>query len=446
MKIVVAGAGDVGSHLAKMLSSEFHDITLIDPSEESLRSIDSSLDILTITGSATSFETLKEANIKKADLFISVTHSEETNITATMLAKKLGAKKTIARVDNQEYIHPVHHAHFLSMGIDYLIYPERIAAKEVVKILGQFETMEVVDFSGGMLSLFVLKLNENAPVINQRMDEVVRDNKQFEFRAVAITRNGETIIPRGDDIFQVGDLVYVVSNKSGINDVMRYSGKKKIDVKNVMILGGSRIGKRIAKSLEGRLNIKLIEIERDKSEKLADYLTNTLVINADGRNNNVLMEEGLESMDTFIAVTGNTEVNILSCLLAKRMGVKKTIAEVENIDYIDLAENLGIDTIINKKLATASKIFTFTMDAEVSSMKCLTGSDAEVLEFVAKPNSKITTGNLRELNFPRDAIVGGVIRNKKSFIATGDTKIKGNDRVVVFALPSAIKKIESFFN
>lgn len=446
MKIIVAGAGEVGTHLAKMLSSEFHDITVIDPDAESLKNIDSNLDLLTITGSATSFEILKEAKVKKAALFIAVTHSEETNITAAIMAKTLGAKKTIARVDNYEYIEPENISHFIRLGIDYLIYPERIAAREVVNLLGQGEIFESVDFSGGKLSLYVLKLDEKAPVINQTLIDVIKNNKQIEFRAVAIARNGKTIIPSGNDYFQVNDLVYVVTNKSGIRDVLKYSGKKKIEIKNIMILGGSRIGKRVAKSLENRFNIKLIEIDKNKSAQLADFLSNSLVINGDGRDIDLLNQEGLSNMDTFIAVTGNSETNILSCLLAKKMGVKKTIAEIENIDYIDLGESMGIDTIINKKLVTASRIFKFTMNAEVETMKCLTGSDADVLEFVAKKDSKITKESLRNIDFPKDAIVGGIIRGNKSFIATGNTIIEADDRVVVFALPSAVKKLDNLFN
>ncbi len=446
MKIIVAGAGEVGTHLAKMLSSEFHDITVIDPDAESLKNIDSNLDLLTITGSATSFEILKEAKVKKAALFIAVTHSEETNITAAIMAKTLGAKKTIARVDNYEYIEPENISHFIRLGIDYLIYPERIAAREVVNLLGQGEIFESVDFSGGKLSLYVLKLDEKAPVINQTLIDVIKNNKQIEFRAVAIARNGKTIIPSGNDYFQVNDLVYVVTNKSGIRDVLKYSGKKKIEIKNIMILGGSRIGKRVAKSLENRFNIKLIEIDKNKSAQLADYLSNSLVINGDGRDIDLLNQEGLSNMDTFIAVTGNSETNILSCLLAKKMGVKKTIAEIENIDYIDLGESMGIDTIINKKLVTASRIFKFTMSAEVETMKCLTGSDADVLEFVAREDSKITKESLRTIDFPKDAIVGGIIRGNKSFIAIGDTVIEADDRVVVFALPSAVKKLDNLFN
>ncbi|MGE0089394.1 MAG: Trk system potassium transporter TrkA [Bacteroidales bacterium] len=325
------------------------------------------------------------------------------------------------------------------------MYPERIAAREIIGLLGH-EVSEFVDFSGQKLSLFVLKLDEGAPVIDSTLMQITKENKDIEFRAVAITRNGQTIIPRGHDSFMVNDLVYVVSNQAGIDDVMKYSGKKKLEVKDIMILGGSRIGKRIAKSLEGRFNIKLIEKDREKSLKLADYLKNTLVINGDGSNIELLMEEGLQKMDTFIAVTGHSETNILSCVLAKKMGVKKTVAEIENIDYIDLGESMGIDTIINKKLITASRIFKFTMSSMIESMKCLTGSDAEVLEFIAKEGSRITKGKLRDIEFPKDAIVGGYIRNQKGFIAKGDTHIKAEDRVVVFALPSAMKKLDNFFN
>ena len=446
MKIIIAGAGEVGTHLAKMLSSELHDIIIIDNNEENVKGIDSNLDILTITGSATSFEILKEANIKKADLLIAVTHSEETNIACAILAKKLGARQTIARVDNPEYIRPVNKNHFTDLGIDYLIYPERIAAKEITGMVSQTGTSEIVDFTGGKLSLYVLKLEENAPVIGKTLTEVTDSIDEFDFRAVAITRNGHTIIPRGLDRFQINDLVYVVTNKAGISNVLKYSGKKKREVKNVMILGGSRIGKRTAQSLENRMNVKLIEKDKAECTLLADELNNTLVINGDGRDVEMLKEEGLSKMDTFIAVTGSSEVNLLSCLLAKKMGVKKTIAEIENIDYINVAESMGIDTIINKKLVTASRIFKFTMSAEVSTMKCLTGSDAEVLEFRVRANSKITKNRLKDLNFPKEAIVGGIIRGNNSFIAMGNTRIQADDRVVVFAMPSAVKKVETFFN
>lgn len=446
MNIIIAGAGEVGTHLAKMLSIEYHDIVVIDPDSQKLAQLTSSADLIVVEGSATTISGLKEANVKKADLFIAVTSSENANILSATLAKKLGAKKVIARIDNNEYLLPNNKELFLNLGVDSLIYPEKLAAREVISLLGHTSSTEFVDFSGGKLSLAVFRLEEDAPVIDQTLFQTIKDNKDLEFRAVAIAREGETIIPRGSDQFKVNDLVYVITNKSGVQEMLEYSGKKNIEVHNLMIIGGGRIGIRIAYDLEKDVNIKIIEQDRDKSVKLANFFKNTLVINGDGRDTELLMQEGLPYMDAFIAVTGNSETNILTCLAAKRMGVKKTIAEVENLDYIKLAESMGIDTVINKKLITASRIFRYTMSTEVSAIKCLTGSDAEVLEFIVKPNSLVTRGKIKDINFPKDAIIGGVVRGDSSHIAKGITEIKAYDRVVVFALPSAINKVGKFFN
>ncbi len=446
MRIIVAGAGAVGSHLAKMLSQENHDIVVIDPDEEKLKQVGANLDVLTRVGSATSISMLIDADIKRADLFIAVATSEETNITAAILGKKLGAAKTIARIDNQEYLYAKYKEYFTSMGIDYMIYPEKIASREIVGLLEQTGGSDLVDFSGGMLSFMAIKLEEDAPIINRTLEEVSSSTESHEYRAVAINRNNETIIPRGDNKFMAGDVVYVISNQAGAGDLLEYSGKKKFDIRNIMILGGSRIGMLTAKDLGTQHNVKLIELDREKSYRLSNMLNNTLVINGDGRDMQLLLGEGLKNMDAFIAVTGDSETNILSCMLARNMGVKKTVAEIENMDYIALAENMGIDTIINKKIITASRIFRFTTSEAVSSIRCLTGTDAEVMEFIAKPGSKITKGTLNQIGFPDDSIVGGVVRGKTSFIANGYTLIKPDDRVVVFALPSAIKKVGKFFN
>jgi len=446
MKIIIAGAGAVGSHLAKMLSNESHDITVIDSETDRLKSIGASLDVLTIEGAATSFGILKEAKIKKADLFIAVTSSESTNITAAILAKQLGARKTIARIDNQEYLYPANREMLISQGIDYMIYPEMIAAREVVGLLSQTGMSDIVDFSGGNLHLYAFKLDKNAPIIKKNLSELVDPDGLVEYRAVAITREGKTIIPRGQDIFQEGDLVYIITNKGGVNNLLMYTGKENFEVRNIMILGGSRIGIRTARDLGDQHYVKLIEMDREKSYTISNILDNCLVINGDGSNVELLEQEGISKMDAFIAVTGNSETNILSCLLAKRMGVKKAIAEVENLDYIPLAEAIGIDTIINKKLIAASRIFRFTMNTEVSSIKCLTGTEAEVVEFVVKQDSLITQGNLKEIDFPEDAIIGGIVRGNSSFIAQGDTEIKAGDRVVVFVLPSSVSQIGKFFN
>jgi trk system potassium uptake protein TrkA len=446
MRIIIAGAGDVGSHLAKMLTEENHDIVLIDIVEDKLRHIGSTHDLMTIHGSATSISLLNDINIKKADLFIAVTAYESINITAGMLAKKLGAKKTIARIDNPEYLYLSCKDIFESIGIDYMIYPEMIAANEVVSLLHQAGMTEIVEFSGGKISMYVIRLTESAPVLNKTLKETTDISKPLDFRAVAITRNGETIIPKGHDIFMVNDHVHVITNQSSVNEILKYSGIEQFDIKNVMILGGSRIGKKAAQQLGRQHNVKLIEIDRQKAYELSNFLQHTLVIHGDGSSVDLLVREGLPTMDAFVAVTGNSETNVISCMLAKQMGVKKTIAEVENVDYIKLAESMGIDAIINKKLITANRIFRFTITSETSSIRRLIGTDAEVMEFVVKPGSKITEYPLKDIGFPKDAIIGGVIRGKSSFIATGNTEIKSNDKVVVFALPSAIAKMNKFFN
>lgn len=446
MNIIIVGAGEVGTHLATMLAKEYHDVVVIDPDAEMLSQLSAATDVVTFQGSATSISVLKDANIKKADLFIAVAHSEETNIVSATLAKRLGAKKVIARIDKNEYLQPNNKEIFLNLGIDSLIYPERLAAREVVTLLGQTSSTEFVDFSGGKLSLIVFKLEEDSPVIDYTLLQATKNLNNLDYRAVAISREGETIIPRGNDQFKYNDLVYVIANQNGIKDMMEHSGKKNIDVNNLMILGGSRIAIHIANELEKSMNVKLIEVDKEKSQKLAGQFKNALVINGDGRNTDLLIEEGLPYMDAFVAVTGNSETNILSCIVAKRMGVKKTIAEIENINYIRLAESIGVDTVINKKLITASRIFRYTMSTDVSAIKCLTGSDAEVLEFIVKPGSPITKGRLKDISFPKDAIIGGVVRGDSAFIAKGDSEIKPYDRVVVFALPSAINKIGKFFN
>ncbi len=446
MHIVIAGAGEVGLHLARMLSAEDHDLVVIDNDVDRLKHVSGALDLLTLEGNANSISMLKEARINKADLYIGVTYSEDVNINSAILSKKLGAKKTIARIDNQEYMLPANKEIFDNLGVDYMIYPEKIAAREIVGLLSETGSTEVVAFSGGKLHMYVIRLDESAPIVNRSLKDLNPGDKGLEYRAVAITRKGQTIVPSGKDRFEADDLVYVISSKEGLKELYKSSGKKQFEVRDIMILGGSRIGMKTADALGNQHYVKLIEQDREMSYKLSNRLNNTLVINGDGTDMELLRQEGLEKMDAFIAVTGNSETNILSCLLAKHLGVKRTIAEVENMDYIHLAENIGVDTIINKKLITASRIFRFTMSEEVSSINCLTGTDAEVIEFIVKPSSPVTRGILSEVDFPREAIIGGVIRGKHAFIAHGETQIKPYDRVVVFALPGVIHSIGQFFN
>jgi trk system potassium uptake protein TrkA len=445
MRIIIAGAGEVGTHLAKMLSNENHEIILIDPEESRLKPIDSSLDVMTHEGSATSVKVLQDSLLKKTDLFIAVTHSEDTNIISSILAKRFGALKTIARIDNLDYLEHSTLEFFKSIGIDSLIYPELIAARDVLGLLHETGATDFMEFSGGHLAMYVQKLDEKAPILNKSLQEISISRRTDKYRAVAIKRAGQTIIPRGNEHFQLGDLVYVISTHEGIAEMMKSSGKENFEAKSIMILGGSRIGKHIALYMQKTCEVKLIDSDIKKCEDLAEILDNTLIINGDGRNVDLLEQEGITKIDAFVAVTGNSETNILSCLLAKKMGVKKTIAEVENIEYINLAENTGVDTIINKKISAASRIFRHTTNPNVTQVKYMTGTDAEVLEFNVPANSKITKGTLRSIDFPKDAIVGGGTRDGVPFIATGDTIINVNDKVVVFTLPSAYEKLSKYF-
>ena len=446
MRIVIAGAGDMGCHLAKMLSGNGHDITVVDVDPKLLGEVTSLADIITVEGDSTTFETLRKAAVKRCDLFIAVSPGENENILSAMLAKQLGARKSIARIDNKEYLEPNNKEIFIEMGIDYLFYPERDAAREVINLLGHTSTTEYVDFSSGKLSLVVFRIDPTSPLVGRELSGFAADDKPLNYRTVAITRSNRTIIPRKGEKFMANDVIYVISRHDAVKELTELSGQTGVEVNNMMILGGSRIGIRIAEELQDEINIKLVDYDAEKAYRLAERLERTLIINEDGRNTEAMLEEGLGNMDAFVAVTGRSETNILAAMLAKRMGVKKVIAEVENLNYITLAESIGIDTIINKKLITASNIFRFTMSTDVQAIKCLNGSEAEVLEFIVKPNSPATKSRIKDMDLPDDVIIGGIVRGNKAFIAVGNTEIAAYDRVVVFAMPSAIADIGEYFN
>ncbi len=447
MRIVIAGAGETGGHLAKMLGGTGHDITVIDREAKSLTEVASLADVITVEGDCTTFATLRRAMVRKSDLFISVLERENDNIVSAVLAKQLGAKKAIARIDNNEYLEPNNKEVFINMGIDYLFYPEKAAAGEVINLLGHTSTTEYVDFSGGKLALVVFRLEPTSVLIGRELQGFSDvDDEPLSYRTVAITRAGKTIIPQKSESFMEGDMIYVITRRETMQEVMLFSGKSNIDIKNLMILGGSKVGVRVAMEMQKQTNVKLVDYNAEKAYRLAETLDKTLIINQDGRNTEAMLEEGISNMDAFVAVTGRSETNILAALLARRMGVKKVIAEVENLNYISLAESMGIDTIINKKLVTASNIFRFTMSTDVQAIKCLNGSEAEVLEFIVKPNSPATKCAVKDLELPRDTIIGGIVRGDKVFIATGASVMNAYDRVVVFSMPGAVSKIGFYFN
>ena len=445
MKIVIAGAGDMGTHLAKMLSGNGHDITVADVDSKALSELGNLVDVETTEGDTTQFSVLRKAGVRKCDLFIAVRSVENDNILSAVMAKQLGARKAIARVDSNEYLEPNSKEIFIDMGIDYLFYPEQIAAREVINLLGHTSTTEYMDFAAGKLSLVAFKLELTSPLLGRNIIEDDID-EDVEYRTVAIVRGSRTIIPEPGDRYEAEDMVYIIARHNSANSVVELSGNRQVEIRNMMILGGSRIGVRIANELQNSVNVKLVDYNSDKAYRLAEMLDKTLIINEDGRDTEAMLEEDLSGMDAFVAVTGRSETNILAAMLAKRMGVKKVIAEVENINYISLAESIGVDTIINKKLVTASNIFRFTMTTDVQAIKCLTGSQAEVLEFIVKPNSPATKTSIKELGLPDDAMIGGVVRGDRVFIAVDSTRINAYDRVVVFAMPDSIMSVAEFFN
>ncbi len=445
MNIIIAGDGEVGMHLAEALEHGDHNITIVDPHEELLKMIESQSDLMTIVGDSTSIRVLQQANVKKADLVIAVLHDEHINLLTGILAKKLGAKKVIVRVNTMESLSKENWRIYQDLGIDGIVSPEDIAAQEIINLLKQNVATETHDFAGGKLELLMIKLEPNAPSINKTLEELIENYKHIDFKALAIHRRQNTFIPKADDIFLEGDLVYVITKPHAIKELMELSGKTKFNINNVMIVGGGRIGKLTAKRLENDLNIKIIEQDKGRSFELTNILSNTLVVNADARNVDLLEDEGIKDMDAFIAVTDNTETNILTCLQAKSFGVKRTIAMVENIDYIDISQNIGIDTIINKKLIAASYMVRYTLGGNVTSLKCLSGIDADIVEFVVRDGAAVTDKPINRLNMPEGAIIGGIIRGEDSYIATGNFQIQAEDRVVVLVLPKTIQAVEKLF-
>jgi trk system potassium uptake protein TrkA len=445
MRIIIAGAGDVGFHLAKLLAFESHDITIIDMDDDKLQYIANHLDVQTIKGNSTSFRTLEEAQINKADLLIAVTESETTNISTSIIGKNLGAKKTIARVTNTEYLHKKEILDLKDIGIDEIISPESLAAKEIRRLLKQSALTDMFDFEKGMLSLVGITVDQDSALKDKSLVETAYLNPDHSFITVAILRNGETIIPHGDNRFLLNDHAYFICQPNGVERVLDLARKEKKAIKNIMILGGSKIGIQAAHQLSKKYNIKLIEQNRDKCFELADSLPNTMIINGDGRDVELLKEEGIGNMDAFIAVTGNSETNIISSLVAKNSKVQKTISLVENMDYIHLSQDIGVDTMINKKLIAASFIFRYIRKGQVVTLTSIHGVDAEILEFEVTSGSKILDKELRNLDFPKASIIGGVIRNGKGFTARGNFKFEVKDKVVVLTRPECIRKVEGFF-
>lgn len=447
MKIIIAGAYAIGSYLAQLLTRNNYDITLLDDVSENLDKLGRDFDLLTIEASPTSIKALKMAGVQQTDLFIAVTPNEDTNITACSLAKTLGAKRTVAKVDKYEYVDPENTRVFKEMGIDSVIYPEMLAAKDIINGLKMSWVRQRWDVHGGALVMLGIKIRESCEILNRPLREICGPDDPFHI--VAIKRGEETIIPGGNDVLEVLDLAYFMTTKNYIPYIRRIVGKEHyVDVKNVMIMGGGTTAVRTVNTMPEYMDAKIIEKDPERCEHLNEEFDNedTLVINGDGRDVALLTEEGIRSTQAFVALTNNAETNILACLTAKRMGVRKTVASVENIDYVNMAESLDIGTIVNKKVIAASHIYQMLLDANVQNVKFLMTSNADIAEFVPVQGSKVTRKPVKDLGLPRGMTIGGLVRGETGMLVSGNTIIEPGDSVVVFCHGVDIKSIEKLFN
>ena len=446
MKIVIAGAGAVGTHLSKLLSTEKHDCVLIDDDEERLGGVDSSYDIMAMCASPTSIKTLKDVGVAGADLFVGVTRRESRNITACMLAHALGAKKTVARIDNYEYLLPQHATYFKEVGVDSLVYPEVLAASDIISGLKNSWVRQRWDVHDGALVLLGVKLRDTCLILDQPLKDLCGPDDPYHI--VALKRGGETIIPGGMDVLQNGDLAYFMTTPEFIPYIKHIVGKDKYeDVHNVIIMGGGKTAVRAALTLPDNMHAKIIESSLERCERLNQLIdrSNVMVIHGDGRDLGLLREEGIKNTQAFVSLTGNAETNILACLTAKKLGVRKTIAMVENLDYVSMAEGLDIGTIINKKTVAASHIFQMMMHADVRNMRSLMMADSEVAEFVAAEDSRITKNPVKALGLPSGIAIGGLVRGGKGILVNGNSLIEPGDSVIVFCHRHTLEKVEKYF-
>ncbi len=444
MKIVIVGAGEVGSHLATLLSREEQDIILVDSEASKLDPLDAKYNLLTICGSPTSFATLAEASAGNCDLFVAVTPFETDNLTACAIAKSMGARKTVARIDNFEYMMDEPKAFFNAHGIDSVIYPEYYAAREILLALKHNWVRHWFEMCNGELIVVGVKLRSNASIVGMKLKDFGASSRNFHVSA--IRRRHDTIIPRGDDTIMDGDIVYFMTRPENVAELRGLCGKTENDIRNIMVIGSGRVVGRLCNMVNGQYKIKIIDSDAERCRELAERCPDAEVICGDSRDNDLLFEEGIDSTDAFIALSESAESNILACLTAKEFGVKKTIAQVENIQYIGEAEALNIGTIVNKKLLAAGAIFQRMLDQDTNNSKCMVLADAEVAEIEVKEGSKITRAAVKDLKLPHDMTIAGLIRNGKGQLVGGNTVIQGGDRVVVFCLAGAIHKIEKIFS
>ena len=448
MKIVIIGAGEIGYDLASLLSKERHDVIVLDRDKECLDKVAENLDVLCHEGNATSAKDLVDTGVKDADIMIAVTSIDEVNMIASMMSKRLGAEMVIARVRSDELSRPNAPLKPSDLGIDVMIHPEQSAAYEIVRLIKRASASDLVTLADGKMQMIGLRIGKNSPLVGKSLIEYAQEYSDLTFRVVAISRKGMTIIPSGSVKIQALDQIFILAKTDSIPSVVKTTGKPDVEIERVMIAGGTPIGAMIARTLcqeDKNWNIKLIEPDYDTAVELAQELKDVLVLNGNPTDPDLLATEGITDTDAFISVTDDEESNIISCLMAKHLEVKKTVALVSKSDYIPLSQTIGLDAAINKKSAASNEIHRHVRGGRVISVTALQGIKAEVIELQAAPKSKITKKPIRKVAFPEGCVVGGILSNGDTDIATGQSQIKPNDRVIIFCLPEAIDKVTSLF-
>ncbi len=445
MKIIIAGAGDMGYHLAQLLASERQEITLIDNNEEVLEAASRELDVFSIKGDATSLQVLKDASVESAKLYLAVTTSEKTNILSCILAHELGARQTIARVDSPQYLYNGQRELLMKLGVDHLISPTELAAKEIERLVLNAEVTDNYLFENGTISLNGITIDENSVLIGRTIEEILSNQDKVLFKPIAILRENRTILPRPEIKILMRDHVYFITPEDKVSDTLAYLKISQKPLKNIMILGGSPLARRTAQLLEQTYTVSIIANDKEICKDLADCLNHTLIITGDPSNISLLKEEGLERMDGLLALTPNSEINIIACLTAENFGVKKTMALVENKEYIHISQQIGVDTLINVKLNSANNIFRFVRKGKVEAITSLHGVDAEIIEFAIHKDNQLTNRPLKELNMPKNSLIAAIIRNGKGIIPDDEFVMANKDKVIVFASSSAVERVENMF-
>ncbi len=446
MNILIGGAGDVGFHLAKLMTTEEQDITLIDHDETVLEYASTHLDVSTRKGEITSIETLMNSGVETADLFIAVSTHESANLLSCILAKKLGAKKTIARVSNPEYFHKVQRKNFKDSGVDNLFSPRLLAINEIKRLISRSSVTDVFEFEEGKISIIGFTADYKSNLIGKSMRQLSEEATDHHLRVIVLLRKSKTIIPSLDMIIEPGDHIYLSTDIKDFDRVNHFVGKTLKKVKKVMIIGNGGLARQAAKLLEKEYSVSLVMTSKNECKKSHEELNNSLILQGDTDNIEFLKEYGLESMDAFVALTPNSETNIISSLMAAEMSDEiKTIALVDNSAYTHISQNIGVDTIINKKILAANNIFRFIRRGKVEAIASFHGVDAEVIEFVLDETSSVIGKPISEIGLPKDAVVAGVIRDDKGMIPRGNFVLNNEDKVIIFVLPKSVKPVETIF-